>query len=254
MSIQDRGPIASLKRFWPLVVLAAGLALGYALGLQRYLSFDAFLESREALKEAVADHLLLTSLAFVAGYAVLVAFAFPAASIVTLAGGFMFGWLIGGALAVVGATIGATAIFLAARHAFGDVLRRKAGGAVKRFADGFRDDAFAYLLVLRLTPLLPFLAVNIAPAFFDVKTRTFVAATFLGIIPGAMVYAFLGSGIDQALANVDKGDVGVSDLVTPQMTIALVGLAALSILGLVLKKTYFKGRRPDVAGASPHSD
>ncbi len=249
MSSEDRGPIDLLKRFWPLAVLLAGLALAYAFGLQRYLSLDAFLDSRAALKQAVQDNLVLTSLAFVAGYAVLVAFAFPAASIVTLAGGFMFGWLIGGALAVVGATIGATAIFLAARHAFGDVLRRKAGGAVKRFADGFRDDAFAYLLVLRLTPLLPFLAVNVAPAFFDVKTRTYVAATFFGIIPGAMVYAFLGSGINQALANVGEGDVGVSDLVTPQMTIALVGLAGLSVLGLIFKKTFFKGRRPDVAPA-----
>ena len=250
MSTKDRGPIALLKRFWPLAVLIVGLALGYAFGLQRYLSFDAFLDSRAALKQAVADNLLLTSLAFVVGYAALVAFAFPAASIVTLAGGFMFGWLIGGSLAVIGATIGATALFLAARHAFGDVLRRKAGGAVKRFADGFRDDAFAYLLVLRLTPLLPFLAVNIAPAFFDVKTRTYIVSTFLGIIPGAMVYAFLGSGINQALANVGEGDhVSVSDLVTPQMTIALVGLAGLSLLGLILKKTFFKGRTPDAAPA-----
>lgn len=244
-----RGWGSTLKRLWPLAVLAAGLALAYGLGLQRYLSFQTFLDSRETLSRIVDEHIVLASLGFTALYAALVAFAFPAASILTIAGGFLFGWLVGGSLAVIGATLGATGIFVAARHAFGDLLRKKAGGAVKRFAQGFRDDAFAYLLVLRLTPVLPFLAVNVAPAFFDVSLRTYVVTTFLGIIPGAMVYAFLGSGIDQALANIGEGDVEIADLVTPEMTIALLGLGALAILGLILKKTFFKGRRPDAAEA-----
>lgn len=231
-----------LSRYLPIVGLIAALALAYALGLHRYISLEFFLDSREDLKEWVADHAVLAAAGFVLLYAVLVAVSFPAASLVTVASGFLFGWFAGGALTVIGATLGATVLFLAARTAFGDVLRRRSKGAIARFAEGFRDDAFTYLLLLRLTPVLPFFVVNVAPAFFEVSLGTYVVTTFLGIIPGSMVYAFLGSGLDQALVNVGEGEVAIADLVTPQMTIALVGLAGLAILGVVLKKTVLRKR------------
>lgn len=243
------GWMTTIRRYLPLAIIAAGLLLAYSLGLHRYLSLEVFLDSREALSRFVSQNTLLASVGYVVGYAVLVAFAFPAAAIFTVASGFLFGWFLGGILTIIGATIGATVIFLAARYAFGDLLRKRAGGAIARFADGFRDDAFAYLLVLRLTPVMPFVAVNVAPAFFDVPLRTYVMATLIGIIPGSMVYAFLGSGINQALVNVGEGDVALADLLTTEMTIALLGLAAFAILGLVLKKTYFRGRRPAAADA-----
>ncbi|MCB8839583.1 TVP38/TMEM64 family protein [Aurantimonas sp. VKM B-3413] len=227
----------------PIAVLLGALALAYGAGLQKYLSLDLFLDSREMLKAFVAEHRLSAPFAFVILYAVLVAVSFPAASLVTVAGGFLFGWWLGGILTVIGATIGATALFVAARSAFADLLRRRTGGALERFAAGFRNDAFAYLLVLRLTPVLPFFVVNIAPAFFDIRIGTYVVTTFLGIIPGSMVYAFLGSGLDETLAQIGEGEPALSDLVTPQMTIALLGLAALAVLGLILKKTALRGRR-----------
>ncbi|EAU40903.1 hypothetical protein FP2506_18484 [Fulvimarina pelagi HTCC2506] len=234
-----------MQRLWPIAIICVVLGLAFAFDLHRYLSLQAFLESREALKAFVADNMLLAGLGYILIYAVLVAIAFPAASIITIAAGFVFGWLVGGILTVVGATIGAAAIFLAAKHAFGDVLRRKAGGAIKRFAEGFQNDAFSYLFVLRLTPVLPFFAVNIAPAFVNISLRTYVLATFFGIMPGSFVYTFLGSGIDQAVANVSHdGAVTVGDLVTTEMTIALFGLCGLAILGLILKKTFLKGRGP----------
>lgn len=230
-------------RFLPIVAIAGGLALAYALGVQRYLSIGYLAEIRLMLKDYVAVHLLLAGLGFVALYAVATAFVFPAPAILTIAGGFLFGWWLGGALTVIGATIGGSALFLAARTAFGDLLRRRTGGAIERFASGFRRDAFSYLLVLRLTPVLPFAAVNIVPAFFDISLRSFALATFIGIIPGAMVYAFLGSGLGSALkAAGTASDLSVADLVTPQITIALVGLAALSVLGLILKKRALSSR------------
>ncbi|NDW06130.1 TVP38/TMEM64 family protein [Jiella pacifica] len=233
---------SGLSRYLPILVLLAALATAYMLGLHRYLSLQAFLDSRDVLKEWVSANVFLSGLGFILLYAGLVAVSFPAASLVTVASGFLFGWLIGGTLTVIGATLGATILFLAARTAFGDVLRKKSGGAIARFAAGFRDDAFAYLLILRLTPVLPFFVVNVAPAFFDVTLGTYVVTTFLGIIPGSMVYAFLGSGLDQALVNAGENDVSIGDLVTPEMTIALVGLAALAILGVVLKKTVLRKR------------
>ncbi|MBO0662095.1 TVP38/TMEM64 family protein [Jiella sp. MQZ9-1] len=236
------GKRGGLTRYLPIAGLLVVFALASALGLHRYLSLDAFLDSRQALKAWVEAHWVLAGLGFILLYAGLVAVAFPAASLVTVASGFLFGWFIGGALTVIGATLGATVLFIAARTAFGDILRKKTGGAVARFAEGFRDDAFAYLIVLRLTPALPFFVVNVAPAFFDVSVSTYVITTFLGIIPGSMVYAFLGSGLDQALVNAGEGAFSIADLVTPEMTIAFVGLAGLAILGVLLKKTVLRKR------------
>ncbi len=127
------------------------------------------------------------------------ALSFPAASVLTIFAGFLFGWLPGAGLAVVGATTGASILFLAARTAFGGFLRDRAGGLAARFSKGFEKDAFAYLLVLRLAPFVPFFVVNIAPALCGVRPKVFVAATVIGILPGALAYSWLGQGLDSVL-------------------------------------------------------
>ena len=175
---------SGLYRLLPIGVILAGLALSYAFGLQDYLSLTFLGESRAALKTYVAENYLLSGAAFMAIYIAAVAFSLPAATILTVFGGFLFGWLAGGLMVVIAATIGACILFLAARSAFGGFLRGKVGGRAAALAEGFKKDAFSYLLVLRLAPVFPFFFVNIAPALFDVTLRTFAAATFLGIIPG----------------------------------------------------------------------
>ncbi|MEF2073343.1 TVP38/TMEM64 family protein [Consotaella aegiceratis] len=231
-------------RFLPLAVILAGLGLALAFGLPNALSLESFLETRQALQRMVDDHLLVASLVYVAVYTIAVAFIFPAPLVLTIAGGFLFGWWLGGLLTVVGATAGAAVLFKATQTAFGSFLRRKAGPAIGRFAEGFERDAFSYLLVLRLTPVLPFAVLNIGPALLGMSLRSFVLATFIGIVPGALVYAFVGSGIDSALAAAGKtATLAIDDLVTWQVTAALFALAALSLLGLVLKK-WVLGVRP----------
>lgn len=229
---------ARWRRFLPLAVIAAGLAAGYAAGLQDYLSFTLLAEQRDALNAFVADHALASALGYFVIYALAVAFAFPAASVLTIFAGFVFGWLLGGVLTVFAATTGAAAIFLAARSAFGDVLRKRAGPFAAKLADGFAKDAFGYLLVLRLAPVFPFLIINIAPAFFDIRLRTYVAATFLGIIPGTFAYAWLGQGLDSVIAAATAAgrEIAISDLVTPDITFAFLGLAIVAAIPTIVRK------------------
>lgn len=224
------------RRFLPLAVIAAGLAAAYAVGLQDYLTFTMLAEQREAIKAFVAEHRIASIAGYFVLYTLAVAFAFPAASILTIFAGFVFGWLIAGVLTVFAATTGASVIFLAARSACGDVLRKRAGPFVAKLADGFCKDAFGYLLVLRLAPVFPFLVINIAPAFFDIKLRTYVAATFLGIIPGTFAYAWLGQGLDSVIAAADGRDISISDLVTPEITIAFLGLAIVAAIPTIVRK------------------
>ena len=90
--------------------------------------------------------------------------------------------------------------FLTARTALGDPLLRRAGPRAHRLARGFREDAFSYLLFLRLVPAFPFFLVNLVPAFAGVRLGPFIAATAIGIIPGAIVFALAGVGLDSMIA------------------------------------------------------
>lgn len=232
----DKARPAAWRRYLPLAIIVAGLAAAYAAGLQDYVSLAVLAEQRTALKLFVADHAFASALGYFVLYTLAVAFAFPAASILTIFAGFVFGWLIGGVLTVFAATLGASAIFLAARSACGDVLRRRAGPFAAKLADGFAKDAFGYLLVLRLAPVFPFLVINIAPAFFNIKLRTYVAATFLGIIPGTFAYAWLGQGLDSVVVAAAGREISISDLVTPEITIAFAGLAIFAAIPTIMRK------------------
>lgn len=144
----------------------------------------------------------------------------------------------GSTLTAFGATIGASIIFLAARTALGDLLKKLAGPGIGRLADSFRENAFSFLLILRLAPIFPFFAINIAPALFNVPLRTYVIATFLGILPGTYAYSYLGEGLDSVILSAKQAgrDVSISDLVTPELTIAFAALAVVAAIPFVIKK------------------
>jgi uncharacterized membrane protein YdjX (TVP38/TMEM64 family) len=225
-------------RFLPLAIILLGLGLGYVMGWHRFLSLGYLAESRADLGAVIEANHALSLAGFFLVYALATAFSFPAASVLTIVGGLFFGWLVAGTVVAFAATLGATALFLAARSAFGDVLHRKLGDRVARLADGFERDAFGYLLVLRLAPIFPFWVINIAPALFNVPVRTYVAATFLGILPGTFAYAYLGAGLDSVLAAAREAgrEVSIGDLVTPEITIAFAVLALVAAIPMLIKK------------------
>ncbi|MGI9452518.1 MAG: TVP38/TMEM64 family protein [Geminicoccaceae bacterium] len=230
---------ATLRRFAPLAAIAAAIATAFALGVGDYLSFEALRDNRDVLMTLVKEHALLAVLGFIALYAISTALSLPGGAVLSIAGGFLFGSIIGTAWVVIGATIGAIAIFLAARTALGDALKAKAGPWLKKMEAGFQDNAFSYLLVLRLVPLFPFFVVNLVPAFLGVGLRTFAIATLLGIIPGAFVFASVGAGLGSVF---EQGETfSPAAALTPEVIIALVGLAILALVPVAYEK--LKSRR-----------
>jgi uncharacterized membrane protein YdjX (TVP38/TMEM64 family) len=229
----------SLARLWPLAALALAIVAVIVLDLDRFVTFNALRQHREALTAFVADHTALAALTFVVVYAAAIALSVPGGAVLTIAGGFMFGSLLGTGLVVIAATLGATLVFLIAKTALGDPLRAKAGPFLKRMEAGFQEDALNYLLVLRLIPLFPFWIVNLVPAFLGVPLRTYVLGTFVGIIPGSFVFASVGAGLGSVL---DSGqEFSPASVLTPQIVIALIGLAALALLPVAYRK--LKARR-----------
>ncbi len=223
-------PLPALwRRLWPLTLIVVALGLAYAFGLHRTLSFDTLAAHRASLAGFVAARPAVAALAYVAAYVVVVAFSLPGGAVMTLAGGFLFGPWLGAALAVVGAATGACLLFLLARHALAETLSRRAGPLLDRVREGLRRDGFWYLLSLRLIPVVPFWLTNLAPALAGMPFAPYAAATFVGIIPGTVVFAGIGAGLGQVF---DAG--GQPDLLivfSPGILFPLLGLAALSLLG-----------------------
>jgi len=224
----------SLGKLLPLVILGAGLVAFFVLGLNEYVNLETLKENRELLQDLVAEYALLAALIYIGVYAVAVAFSIPVGAVATLTGGFLFGTLFGGLYTVVGATIGASIVFLAAKTALGDVLKEKAGPTIQKMEEGFRKDAFSYLMVLRLVPLFPFWLVNLAPAFLGVPLRTYAVATFFGIIPATFVFASIGNGLGAIFDQGSEPDLSV--ITQPEVFLPILGLAALSLIPIIYKR------------------
>lgn len=245
---------ARLVRLWPVALVVAGLGLAYLLGAGDYISLDYIVREHEALAALVNDHLFVSAVVYVVIYAVAVAVSFPGASLITIAGGFLFGVWLGTALAVFAATHGAAALFLAARSSFGAFLRRKVAHRAGRFAKGFSDNAFSYLFLLRLVPIFPFWLVNIVPTLFDVPLRTYLVATALGIIPGTLAYALLGDGLGATIDALEAADPGCASagtckigfdlLLAPGPLIAMAALCIVALIPIVVKKIRVRTGKP----------
>jgi len=203
-------------------------------GGNRYLSFAVLAENRDWLCSLVQQWGLLAAFGYIAIYGALVALSVPGAAGLTFAGGFLFGTWTGAVCAVIGATLGATALFVAARAGLGGLAQR-AGRFAAKLEAGFRADAFSYLLVLRLVPIFPFWLVNLVPALVGVRLGTFVLATFLGIIPGSFVYASLGSGLGSV---VEEPDLAI--VFEPRVLLPIVGLAILALIPIGYKRWRLK--------------
>jgi uncharacterized membrane protein YdjX (TVP38/TMEM64 family) len=248
----------SLRRLVPLLVVIVASAVVFATGWQRQLSFETLVRHHEALREFIATHELAAVAAYVALYIAVVALSIPVGFYLTVTGGILFGAVVGGAAAVVGATIGAICIFLIAKSAVGDYLARRAGPLAQKLAQGFRDDAFSYLLFLRLVPIFPFWIVNLVPALVGVRLATFAAATALGVIPATFVFAFVGAGLDSvidaqqaayqsclAAARPDcRLEFHINAALTPELLGALAALGVLALIPVVVRRLRARSPAP----------
>jgi uncharacterized membrane protein YdjX (TVP38/TMEM64 family) len=233
-----------------LVVVVLAILVVLAMGWHRHLSLETIIDHRERLEAWIESRRLQALAAYVAIYAVAAGLAIPGVVFLTMAGGVFFGGLLGGSAAILGATLGGTLAFLLAKTALTDLVRNWAEPHVERFAAGFREDAFSYLLFMRIVPIFPFSMGNALPALCGVSFRTFFCATLLGVAPMTMVFALLGAGLDDAFAaqigayrtclaasGLDcRIRFSVSSVLTPKLIAAIALLGAIALLPAVLKR------------------
>ena len=222
-------------RFVPLGLLAGAGVLFLALGGARYLSLAALAEHHKWLCDFVIEHNVAAPLVFITVYAALVALSVPAAALLSITSGFFFGIWLGTVCAVVGSTLGAIAIFLAVRAGLTGIIER-AGPRLRRIEAGFREDALSYLLVLRLVPVFPFWLVNLAAGAVGLRLSVYALATFVGMIPASFIYASLGSGLGDVIAQGHEPDIDIGVLCRPSVLLPIVGFAVLVLLPVVYKR------------------
>ena len=230
--MSDTNPI--LRRL-PLIIILTVAVLG-AFFLRDYLTFQALADNREALIAFRDNNYLLTVLVFIAVYVLIVAFSLPGATIATLTGGFLFATFPGALFNITGATIGATAIFLAARWGFGEKLGARlegSGGIVKKIKDGIDENQWSMLFLIRLVPAVPFFMANLIPSFLEVPLRRFVISTFVGIIPGTTVYTSVGEGLGEVFASGETPNLGI--IFEPAILFPILGLCALAVLPIIIQ-------------------
>lgn len=240
-----------LRRWLPLIALAALMALAFSMGWHEYLSFKTVGLNYEAMRDFIGNNLIVALLLYGLTYIAVVALSLPGGLILTVSGGLLFGWAIGAPATIVSATIGATILFLIAKTSFGESLAERAGPWLAKLRSGFQENALSYLLFLRLVPAFPFFVVNLAPALLGVPLRTYVLGTFFGIMPGTLAYSVAGAGLgsvveaQNASYNACLADnpasecpysIDTSALVTKELLAAFVLLGIVALIPVFLSK------------------
>lgn len=228
-------PTQAWLRRLPILLILGAAILG-AVALRDELSFEALARHREALLAFRDAQYLWSVLVFLLAYVVLVALSLPGGTVATLTGGFLFGLFPGVLYNVAAAGTGAILVFLAARIGFGAALARKldaAGGKAARLQESLRANEWSILFLMRLVPLVPFFIANLIPAFVGTSLPRFAVSTYIGIIPGALVFTSVGAGLGEVFAQGAAPDLGV--IFTPPVLLPLLGLAALAALPMLLR-------------------
>jgi uncharacterized membrane protein YdjX (TVP38/TMEM64 family) len=193
-----------------------------------YLALDAIKQNRDALLALTRAHYLLSLVVAFVIYTAATAFSIPSGIVLSLTLGFLFGRWVATLLIVIGGTLGATLLFLCARYLFAEPVRRRMGPFGERLNEGFTRDGFSWLLFMRLAPFFPYFLVNLVPALTDMRVRTYVAATMIGILPSTLVFTNLG----QALGMIES----TRDVLAPSTLIAFAALGVLALVPVMLRR------------------
>jgi uncharacterized membrane protein YdjX (TVP38/TMEM64 family) len=245
-------------RYVPITVIVILIVIVIASG---GVSFETVVAYRDSLQGWAERYGPLAVLAYAGAYVTGVALSVPGAVFLTILGGFLFGWLFGGTIAWLSATLGAVLVFLIARTSIGDILARKAGPRLQKLAEGFRRDAFSYLLFLRFLPIMPFWLTNLAPALLGVPVRTFAVASLIGLVPATFTFAAIGASLETLIAGqkaqmehcVASGATNCSfepsvwALLQPQHLAAFAALGVVSLVPVLVRWW----RRDAAAAPSP---
>ncbi len=192
--------IATTRLGGGVAILFVAVCVALYLTAGENTSIQALRDNQVQLRAYVADHAFLAVLTFMAVFVLYAATSIPGIIALKVIGGLLFSPVPATLIIMVGMTIGGAISFLMVRYVLTDFVRARTGAWPTRLEAGFRRNAWSYMFILRLLPVVPYFAVNIVPALLRVPLRIFLITTFFGTIPNTYIYASLGAGLGDALA------------------------------------------------------
>ena len=225
---------ANRKKYIVVVVIAALFAAYYVFDLGQYLTLDYLKSQRESFLGFYQENQGLTIGIYFGFYVLMAALSLPGAAIMTLAGGAIFGVLVGTIVVSFASTLGATLAFLVSRFILRDSVQSRFGDKLSAINEGIRKEGVFYLFTLRLIPLFPFFVINLAMGLTPIRVVQFYIVSQIGMLPGTIVYVNAGSQI--AAIESLKG------ILSPGL---LISFALLGLFPLITKKVldYLKRRK-----------
>lgn len=227
-------PTPLWRRLWPVYVILLGLGIALSQGWHEFLTLEALSANAASLDALVRDNFLVVFASYILIYAAATTFMVPGSAL-TIAGGFLFGLALGTPATVIGATVGASILFFASKTSIGAILRDVAGPFIERMRTGFAENPVSYMFALRLIPLFPFAAVNIAPGLLGARYRDYALTTFFGIMPGTFAYTLIGEAVRETLLAGGTPDIGS---LAANFAPAFLALGLVSLLPVAYKKFF----------------
>lgn len=233
-----------LRSFLPLLILIGiGVALFFSGVLDRFRP-DNLASEQAHLRELIAAYPILSALTHIGAVMLAIATGLPGMVVLIMAGGMLFGVLLGALLNIIGVTLGALILFLASRRAFGDHTHgEQAPGLVSRLRGGYLAQPISYTFFLRLVPFFPFGGVTVALAWLRCPLWLFVTATAIGGLAMTGIETWLGASLAN---NIGTNKAISTDLLhDPQVLWPMIGLVALSLIPIAVNK--LRGTKPPAA-------
>lgn len=215
-----------------VVLLSAGFALFFLLGLQHQLTLHELKARKDELVGLYEQRPLLFAGIFFMLYVAVTAFSFPGAVVLTLASGAIFGFWPGVVITSFASTIGASLAFLSSRYVLRDWVRTRFGRMTEVLDRGVRRDGNFYLLSLRLVPAFPYFLVNISMGLTAMRLISFYLVSQIGMLPGTMLFVNAG----RRLAAIEQ----VGDVISPS---TILSLLLLGLFPLAAKFSIERSRR-----------
>ena len=215
------------------ITLVFGIFIFYFFSFDTQFSFEFIVKKIFKFKEFTSNNLLVSYAIFSISYIIVVAFSIPIASSLTILGGMIFGWY-AFFIIIFSATIGSVVVFIAAKTIANHFFKKKTYPFLKKLDKGFKKNDLLYLISLRLIPLIPFWVVNVIPAIFDMKIKSYILGTFLGIIPGTFTYVWLSISFSTILNSQNRLDISIYK--DPSIIGSLTALGVLVLLHTYTKK------------------
>ncbi len=229
-------------KFAIIAVIIALIAAFIMLDLHQYLTLDYLKSQHQAFDTYYQEHQLTSLVIYFCVYILVTALSLPGATVLTLAGGGLFGFWVALLVVSFASSIGATCAFLVSRFLLHDWVQSKFGNRLKAINAGVEKEGAFYLFSLRLVPIFPFFVINLVMGLTPLKVGIYYLVSQVGMLPGTIVYVNAGTQLGQLQS--------AAGILSPALLLsfALLGLFPLVakriLAGLQARKVYAGHKRP----------